>query len=52
MHPWAKIDVSSNTIEHLHLLHIPISIGERWDNISYEEAKKEWIKKYKCKFCF
>ena len=29
--------------------YIPAHLGERWDNISYEDAKKEWIKKYKRK---
>ena len=29
--------------------YIPGHLGERWDNISYEDAKKEWIKKYKRK---
>ena len=29
--------------------YIPAHLGERWDNISYEEAKKEWIKIYKRK---
>ena len=28
---------------------IPAHLGERWDNISYEDAKKEWIKIYKRK---
>ena len=29
--------------------YIPAHIGERWDNISYEDAKKEWITIYKRK---
>ena len=29
--------------------YIPAHLGERWDNISYEDAKKEWIKIYKRK---
>ena len=27
--------------------YIPSHLGERWNDISYESAKKEWIKKYK-----
>ena len=29
--------------------YIPAHLGERWNNISYEDAKKEWIKIYKRK---
>ena len=27
--------------------YIPSHLGERWDNITYNEAKKEWFLKYK-----
>ena len=27
--------------------YIPSHLGERWNDISYESAKKEWVKKYK-----
>jgi hypothetical protein len=27
--------------------YIPAHLGERWNNITYEEAKKEWLLKYK-----
>ena len=27
--------------------YIPSHLGERWNDISYESAQKEWIKKYK-----
>ena len=26
--------------------YIPSHLGERWDDISYEDAKKEWLIKY------
>ena len=29
--------------------YIPSHLGERWNDISYESAQKEWIKKYKKK---
>ena len=27
--------------------YIPSHLGERWDGITYKEAKKEWLLKYK-----
>ena len=27
--------------------YIPSHLGERWDGITYEKAKKEWLLKYK-----
>ena len=27
--------------------YIPSHLGERWDDITYENAKKEWIEKFK-----
>ena len=27
--------------------YIPSHLGERWDDISYEDAKKEWLIKYR-----
>ena len=27
--------------------YIPSHLGERWNGITYEEAKKEWLLKYK-----
>ena len=27
--------------------YIPSHLGERWDGITYEEAKREWLLKYK-----
>ena len=45
--PW------SNVLQQLECascnFYIPAHLGERWDNISYEDAKKEWIKIYKRK---
>ena len=27
--------------------YIPAHLGERWNNITFENAKNEWLKKYK-----
>ena len=27
--------------------YIPSHLGKRWDNISYRQAKNEWLEKYK-----
>ena len=28
--------------------YIPAHLGERWNNITFENAKKKWLEKYKC----
>ena len=43
--PWSSI---LQTIKCALCSHtIPAHLGERWDNISMEEARKEWLELYK-----
>lgn len=41
----------SNVLQQIHCAncdeYIPSHLGERWNNISYKQAKEEWLTKYK-----
>jgi hypothetical protein len=43
--PWSKILQTTDCV--LCRQTIPAHLGERWNNISIEEARKEWLEVYK-----